>query len=75
MKLTQKGQVTIPKEMRTRYGLRTGSEVEFEAMEGGVLIRPASHQQAERMASAIASVRGCADAGLTTAAIMQMTRD
>lgn len=75
MKLTQKGQVTIPKHMRDRYGLRTGYEVEFEAMDGGVLIRPVSRQQAERMADAIASVRGCADAGLTTAAIMQMTRD
>ena len=75
MKLTQKGQVTIPKEMRSRYGLRRGSEVEFEAMDAGVLIRPASQQQAERMASAIDSVRGCADAGLTTATIMQTTRD
>lgn len=75
MKLTQKGQVTIPKEMRARYGLKRGSEVEFEAADGGVLIRPATHRQAERMASAIASVQGCADAGLTTAAIMQMTRD
>lgn len=75
MKLTQKGQVTIPGDMRKRYGLRTGCEVEFEAMDGGVLIRPASHLQAERMAKAIASVRGCADTGLTTATIMQMTRD
>ena len=75
MKLTQKGQVTIPKAIRNRCGLQIGCEVEFEAMDSGVLIRPASHQQAERMASAIASVRGRADAGLTTTAIMQMTRD
>jgi bifunctional DNA-binding transcriptional regulator/antitoxin component of YhaV-PrlF toxin-antitoxin module len=61
--------------MRHRYGLRTGCEVEFEEADGGVLIRPASSQQAERIAAAIASVRGCADAGLTTAAIMQTTRD
>ena len=32
-------------------------------MDGGVLIRPVSRQQAERMADAIASVRGSADAG------------
>lgn len=75
MKLTQKGQVTIPKSMRNRYGLRQGCEIEFEATDGGVLIRPASQQQAEQMVSAIASIRGCADAGLTTDAIMQMTRD
>lgn len=74
MKLTQKGQVTIPKSMRARYGLRQGCEVEFEAMDGGVLIRPASNQQGKRMADAIASIRGCADGGLTTAEIMEMTR-
>ncbi len=75
MKLTQKGQVTIPKSMRDRCGLRKGCEVEFEAMDSGVLIRPASNQQAKRMASAIGSLRGCADAGLTTEAIMRMTRN
>jgi len=75
MKLTQKGQVTIPRAMRDRYGLQRGCEVEFEAMDGGVLIRPALHQQSEQMTRAIASVRGSADAGLSTSAIMQMTRD
>ena len=29
MKVTQKGQVTIPKVIRERYGLRPGSEVRF----------------------------------------------
>ena len=29
MKITQKGQVTIPKAIRERYGLRPGSEVRF----------------------------------------------
>jgi len=75
MKLTQKGQVTIPKEMRDRYGLQQGSDVEFEAIEGGVLVRSVSRQQADRMAEAIASIRGCADSGLSTEAIMEMTRD
>lgn len=29
MKITEKGQVTIPKVIRDRYGLRPGSEVRF----------------------------------------------
>jgi antitoxin PrlF len=75
MKLTQKGQVTIPKHLRNRFGLQRGIEVEFEATDGGVLIRPALHPRADRMATAIASVRGSADAKFTTGAIMHLTRD
>ena len=74
MKLTQKGQVTIPKHLRNRFGLQRGVEVEFEATDAGVLIRPALHPKADRMVAAIASVRGCADAKLTTEAIMHLTR-
>jgi antitoxin PrlF len=41
-KLTSKGQVTIPKQVRERLKLRTGDRVEF-TMEGDdrVLLRPA----------------------------------
>ena len=35
--VSEKGQVTIPKAVRTRLGLRPGSVVEFEA-EGGRLV-------------------------------------
>ena len=36
-RLTKKGQVTIPKEIREALGLRRGDEVEF-VLEGGVYI-------------------------------------
>jgi antitoxin PrlF len=41
-KLTSKGQITIPKQVRERLNLRTGDRVEF-TMEGEdrVLLRPA----------------------------------
>jgi antitoxin PrlF len=41
-KLTSKGQITIPKQVRERLNLRTGDRVEF-TMEGDdrVLLRPA----------------------------------
>jgi AbrB family looped-hinge helix DNA binding protein len=34
-KLTSKGQITLPKGLRDRLGLRTGDEVEFVEQDGG----------------------------------------
>jgi AbrB family looped-hinge helix DNA binding protein len=38
-KVTTKGQITIPKEIRRALGLRTGDEVEFVAADGGFSFR------------------------------------
>jgi len=38
-KVGERGQVTIPKDLRTRYGVRPGQDVVFEAREEGVLIK------------------------------------
>jgi len=75
MRLTEKGQVTVPKRMRDRFGLRGGVDVEFEATEAGLLLRPAGKEQGRRLAAGIHSVRGSADAGLSTDAVMALTRD
>ncbi len=37
----ERGQVTIPKSLRTQYGVKPGQEVVFEAHEDGLLIRKA----------------------------------
>lgn len=37
--ISAKGQVTVPKELRDRLGLKAGTAVEFELAEGGVLMR------------------------------------
>lgn len=37
-KLTSKGQVTIPKEVRERLGLRPGDEMEFTERDGVYLV-------------------------------------
>ncbi len=37
--ISSKGQVTVPKELRDRLGLKAGTAVEFELAEGGVLMR------------------------------------
>lgn len=73
MKITVKGQVTIPKEMRDRYGLAPDTEVEFSAGKEGLLIRPAANRR-KKMEDWIASARGCATSGLRTDEIMDLTR-
>lgn len=39
-KLTSKGQITIPVEIRKRYGLETGTEVDFIAEQAGPRLVP-----------------------------------
>jgi bifunctional DNA-binding transcriptional regulator/antitoxin component of YhaV-PrlF toxin-antitoxin module len=75
MRLTQKGQVTIPHSLRKRYGLSAHSEIIFEATDAGVLLKSAPKKDLKYLSQAIDSVRGSADAGLSTAAIMEMSRD
>lgn len=41
MRVTSKGQVTIPKEIRDGAGIGPGTEVEFELAGGTVTLRPA----------------------------------
>ncbi len=38
MRVTEKGQVTIPKEIRDRLGIVPGSEVDFVASDNGALL-------------------------------------
>lgn len=38
MRISSSGQVTIPAELRERCGLQPGTEVEFELVEGGLLL-------------------------------------
>lgn len=75
MKLTQKGQVTIPKQYRNQYGLTPNTEVVFEAAEGGVLIRPAPKERTKRLKAALKRARGSANTGMSTDEILAMTRD
>lgn len=40
-KITSKGQVTIPQEVRRRLGLRKGDRIEFVVEDGVTILRPA----------------------------------
>jgi AbrB family looped-hinge helix DNA binding protein len=75
VRITSKGQVTIPVEIRERLGLLPNSEVEFEVDGTAVKIRKARGRKASsRGRSIVAKMSGRATSGLSTEQIMAMTR-
>lgn len=74
MRLTTKGQVTIPQNIRERLGLLPHSEVEFDVVGDSVRIRKArgAKTRGQRL---VERLRGSAPKpGLSTDQIMAMTR-
>jgi antitoxin PrlF len=70
--VTTKGQVTIPKPVRDRLGIKPGNAVEFElAPDGRVILFKASGRHP---VSRFEALRGRAGKGLTTDEIMALTR-
>lgn len=74
MKLTSKGQVTIPQALREKFGLLPETEVTFEEADGGVLIKPAAATRRRDAEAWLKRARGSATAKLTTDEIMSLTR-
>ncbi len=74
MKITTKGQVTIPQRFRSKHGLLPNTEVEFLSTEGGVTIRP-KRRGSDGVAERLQAARGSATARLSTDEIMRLTRD
>jgi AbrB family looped-hinge helix DNA binding protein len=72
MRVTSKGQVTIPQELREHLGLGAGTEVEVVAAEEGALVRPVRQQS--RGEALVAALRDRADVGLSADEILRMTR-
>ena len=72
MRVTTKGQVTIPQAIRRKLNIRPGSEVEFVLKEDGVvyLVKKDEPEQKNRFQQ----LRGSADIQLTTDEIMALTR-
>jgi antitoxin PrlF len=71
--VTSKGQVTIPKRVRDRLGIKAGSKVDFELAEDGrAFLRRIGKGRAEP--SRFERMRGTATSSLTTDQIMALTR-
>lgn len=71
MRVTQKGQVTIPLGVRRALGIHPGSDVQFRIEEQGVrlVVDP------ERAAEEIAGMRGAGSGELSTDEILALTRE
>ena len=75
MRITSKGQVTIPVEIRERLGLLPDSEVEFTVEGNAVRIRKArTRRDRTRGRSIVERLRGKATQRLTTDQILSLTR-
>ena len=75
MRITSKGQVTIPIEIREHLGLLPNCEVEFKVENNAVSIRKARKgSRTSRGKSIVEHLRARATSGLTTEQIMSLTR-
>jgi antitoxin PrlF len=71
MRVTGRGQVTIPHQVRKQLGITPGSEVDFELDERGVcLVRTRTSRGKE----IVAQMRGGGTVKMTTDEIMALTR-
>lgn len=76
MRITSKGQVTIPAEIRERAGLLPHTEVEF-AFDGKSvrILRAKTNKKAARGARLVSHLRGRGDVAMSTDDIMALTRN
>jgi len=76
MRITSKGQVTIPAEIRERAGLLPNTEVDFEYDGQTVrLVRAVNAKKPSRGEQLVARLRGSGDIKMTTDEIMALTRE
>ncbi len=73
MKITTKGQVTIPQGVRERHGLLPGTEVQFVEDGDQVLLRKAPGS-GRRGSMLVERLRGRATTSMTTDQIMALCR-
>jgi AbrB family looped-hinge helix DNA binding protein len=74
MRITSKGQVTIPIEIRERMGLLPHTEVRFEVEDNAVRIVRDEKSSGGRGPRILARLRGRATSRLSTEEIMALTR-
>ncbi len=76
MRITSKGQVTIPVHIRERAGLLPHTEVDFVHDELGVRIIPAKNPNGENRGTRLVNhLRGRGNVGMSTDEIMALTRE
>lgn len=75
MRVTSKGQVTIPLEVREKLGIQPHTEVEFQVHGSTVrLVKVPAKRMGSRGAGIVARLRGTADVKMSTDQILALTR-
>jgi len=75
MRITSKGQVTIPAAIREKAGLLPNTEVEFVMERGGVrLVKTKPRKRGGRGEDVVRRLRGSATVKMSTDEIMALTR-
>ena len=80
MRVTSKGQVTIPRHIRRRKGMGPGAEVEFFEKGGDVVVMKSrgrgrvAKRADDDFAAYLERVRGIVDLGMTSDEFMQLLR-
>ncbi len=74
MRITTKGQVTIPIDIRERFGLHPHTEVVFEADGNTVRLRKSDAKSGGRGQRLLQRMRGKATLQMSTDEIMALTR-
>lgn len=75
MRITSKGQVTIPVHIRERYGLLPETEVDFVEQDGVVKIVPRTSGRPDRGDKAVTALRGTGRRTMSTDELLRLTRD
>ena len=80
MRVTQKGQVTIPKHIRDKAGIRPGTEVDFRLEDGRIqVVKRSAAKSGESAGQALvrelrAAASGAAALRYSSDEVMEMTR-
>jgi len=74
MRITSKGQVTIPVEIRERFGLLPETEVEFVVVGSSVRLRKKPASRRSRGARLVSHLRGRGNVSMSTDEILALTR-
>jgi AbrB family looped-hinge helix DNA binding protein len=72
MRITTKGQVTIPQGIREKMNIRPGAEVDFVERDGNVLL--IKKKTSKQTKSGFRKFRGSATVKMSTKEIMKLTR-
>ncbi len=82
MRVTSKGQVTIPRDLRELAGITPNSEVIFSIENGKLVLAPKNnpntageHQRLNRLTAALDQLENTGDQSVDSDALMAMTRD